>query len=66
MRNRAGYELGTVTSLMETGSNDVLVLKAPKDDQYGLKERLIPYLAHVVDEVNLDEKIILVDWDPDF
>lgn len=53
-------ELGTVTSLLATGSNDVLVVK-DKD-----RERLIPYLSSVVRSVNLEEKIILVEWEADF
>jgi 16S rRNA processing protein RimM len=52
--------------MMETGANDVLVVKARSDDEYEIKERLIPYLPHVVKNVNLDDKVILVDWEPDF
>lgn len=61
-----GYDLGVVSNMMETGANDVLVVKARSDDEYEIKERLIPYLPHVVKNVNLDDKVILVDWEPDF
>ncbi len=55
-----GSRLGVVDHLMETGSNDVLVVR-------GERERLIPWLPEqVVREVLLDEGRILVDWDPDF
>ena len=57
---RAGVELGRVESLMETGSNDVLVVK---DD----REHLIPFLlGDVILEVDLPGGLIRVDWDPDF
>lgn len=56
----SGQSLGKVDSVMETGANDVLVVK-------GDRERLIPYVKNsVVREVNLDQGTILVDWDVDF
>ncbi|WP_189432993.1 ribosome maturation factor RimM [Alishewanella longhuensis] len=62
-----GYNLGEVTDLMETGSNDVLVVKANRTDAFGKSERLIPYLNDtVVKQVDLAAKQILVDWDPAF
>ena len=54
--------LGLVDHLMETGANDVLVVKACEgslDEQ----ERLIPYLpGDVVSRVDLDKSLIEVDW----
>lgn len=43
-----GYSLGFVQDLMETGSNDVLVIKANLKDAFGIKERLIPFLDEQV------------------
>lgn len=58
--NRQGIALGRVSSLMETGNNDVLVVA-------GDRERLIPYLpGSSIIEVDTDQKRILVDWDEDF
>lgn len=58
--------LGKVSHLMETGSNDVLVIK-PCDGSMDDRERLVPYLVdQVVKSVSLDEKQIIVDWDPEF
>jgi len=58
--------LGTVSHLIETGSNDVLVVKKCKDSLDG-KERLIPYLPdQVVKSVDLEKGLIEVDWEPDF
>ncbi len=57
---REGVELGEVDHLLETGANDVLVLK-------GERERLVPYIVEqVVLEVDLDARRITVDWDPEF
>ena len=54
-----GRVLGKVHSLLETGANDVMVVD-------GERERLLPFTATVVVEVNLDTRRICVDWDPDF
>lgn len=65
--NEDGYHLGEVVDMMETGSNDVLVVKANKSDAFGKTERLLPFLTDsVIKEVNNAERRILVDWDPDF
>ena len=65
--NQSGYQMGQVTDILETGSNDVLVVKAKPNDGFGKTERLIPFLTEqVVKEVNQQEKNILVDWDPGF
>ena len=62
-----GYHLGEVSDMMETGSNDVLVVKANLKDAFGIKERLIPFLEHqTVKQVDLDKQQIVVDWDPKF
>lgn len=62
-----GYTLGSVSDVMETGANDVLVVKANLNDGFGKKERLIPYLfEQVVKSVSLETKQICVDWDPGF
>lgn len=62
-----GYDLGKVTSVMETGANDVLVVKANPNDGFGKQERLIPYLdQQVVKNVDLESKQIDVDWEPGF
>jgi 16S rRNA processing protein RimM len=62
----SGECLGKVHHLMETGSNDVLVVRATSGsiDQ---RERLIPYLPdQVVQRVDLDQGRMVVDWDPEF
>jgi 16S rRNA processing protein RimM len=60
VRTTGGVELGIVDHLLETGANDVLVIR-------GERERLIPYVwGKVVTDVNLEQGMILVDWDPEF
>ncbi|WP_237398352.1 MULTISPECIES: ribosome maturation factor RimM [unclassified Gilliamella] len=62
-----GYDLGLVTDLMETGSNDVLVVKANLKDAFGTTERLIPFVEdQFIKQVDLTTKTVLVDWDPAF
>ncbi|WP_018693354.1 ribosome maturation factor RimM [Algicola sagamiensis] len=62
-----GYNLGQVDDLMETGSNDVLVVKANSNDAFGKRERLLPFVMDtVIKSVDLEGSKILVDWDPGF
>ncbi|MEW6646245.1 MAG: ribosome maturation factor RimM [Pseudomonadota bacterium] len=54
-----GVELGVVDHLLETGANDVVVVR-------GERERLLPYVEQVIREVDLDGGLLRVDWDPEF
>ena len=63
--NTLGDKLGRVETLMETGANDVLVVKSVTKSEDSI-ERLIPYTAQVILTVNMAQKTILVDWDSDF
>ena len=57
--------LGTVDYLIDTGANDVLVVKAC-EGSLDERERLIPYLVDdVVTRVDLDEAVIEVVWYPE-
>lgn len=63
VQTQTGDLLGTVDHLFETGSNDVLVIKGGVDK----KEHLIPFLkGNTILNIDLLNKIIVVDWDPDF
>lgn len=65
--NTKGYNMGKVQEIVETGSNDVLLVKANAKDGFGKAERMIPFVTEqFIIEVNLTEKQITVDWDPDF
>ncbi|KAE8175583.1 ribosome maturation factor RimM [Photobacterium carnosum] len=62
-----GYDLGKVTDILETGANDVLVVKANLKDAFGQKERLIPFLdEQVIKLIDRTAQRIEVDWDPEF
>ncbi len=50
-----GEFYGEIKTIMETGSNDVYVVKDGKD------EILIPAIASVVKEIDLDQGIVLVE-----
>ncbi len=57
--NTTGVYLGTVDHLIETGANDVLVLKTDAGT-----EMLIPYVyPEIVIEIDLLAKKIVVDWE---
>jgi 16S rRNA processing protein RimM len=57
--NHQGVELGKVDSLMESGANDLLVVK-------GTREHLIPFVAAFVGKVDLAGGTIEVDWGEDY
>lgn len=54
--NIQDHVLGTVISLFETGANDVMVVK-------GEKEVLLPYIPQVVLSIDLEQKLMRVDWE---
>jgi 16S rRNA processing protein RimM len=59
-----GVDLGQVVNLMETGANDVLVVRETTEDG---RERLIPFIRHqVIRNIDLEHGLIIVDWDPEF
>ena len=55
-----GVLLGKVERLMDTGANDVLVIR-------GQREHLVPFVqGQYVNRVDLESGLIEVDWDPEF
>ncbi len=61
MKNQQEVDFGFITDVFATGANDVIVAKSDAG-----QERLIPYIAQVILEVNMVEKTMLVDWDANF
>ena len=57
--NESGQDFGRVTEILETGANDVLVVQ-------GERERLIPFIASVIREVDPGAGRIRVDWGADY
>lgn len=66
--NREGVALGEVKDLLSTGPQTVLVIEYLDivDGVEKPQERMIPFVSHFVDDVNLAEKRITVDWQPDY
>jgi len=57
--NRDGTDLGTITHLMATGANDVMVTA-------GERERLIPFIVdEVILNVDFAKGVVTVDWEWD-
>lgn len=63
VKNTNGISFGKIKSLLETGANDVIIVK-------GERERLIPYITDDTDDktvikVDLKQNTMLVDWHED-
>lgn len=58
--NQQQVDFGKVIDVIQTGANDVLVVKQ------GDRERLIPFIDRAVLEVDLANMRINVDWDAEF
>ena len=64
--NLEGNILGIISELMETGKNDVLVVK-PSKDSIDYKTRLIPYVKEkVINLVDIENQIIIVNWPKEY
>jgi len=74
VKNLQGVDFGVISDVFETGANDVIAVRSDEVMQDAGKtdakakplERLLPFVASVVLEVDLTAKTMLVDWDPDF
>lgn len=67
--NREGEVLGTVADLLDTGAHSVLRLTYEVTDALGqprVAERLIPFVAAYIDQVDLPGRRIVVDWGLDY
>lgn len=61
VQTETGEVLGTVDHLLETGANDVLVVKHDQG------EHLIPYVRdQVIRKIDLQDGVLIVEWDPVF
>ena len=67
--NRESVHLGVVKDLLSTGPQTVLVIEYTATDDAGqntVQERMIPFVSHYVDDVDLQQKRITVDWQTDY
>jgi 16S rRNA processing protein RimM len=68
VRNNEGLELGVVEAMLETGANDVMVVRTAEHEagSVGGSERLIPFIAQVIRRVDVAAGVIEVDWGADY
>lgn len=59
--NEAGETLGTIETLMETGANDVLVVRS--GNSTGSTEILIPFVSEYLANVDRQNKVVTVRWE---
>jgi len=57
--NGESQELGNTAGILQTGANDVLVVQ-------GERERLIPFIAAVIREVDAGTGVVRVDWSAEY
>lgn len=62
--NRQGESLGAVADLLDTGAHSVL--RVVDDSCTPAAERLIPFVAAYIDQVDQPQRRILVDWGLDY
>lgn len=64
VETKEGVSLGKLDWIFNSGSNDVLVVKEGGAKK---KERMLPFLfKDVVLSIDLDNSLMVVDWDPEF
>jgi 16S rRNA processing protein RimM len=57
--NAEAQELGRIEQILRTGANDVLVVQ-------GDRERLLPFIADVIREVDMTAGVVRVEWGADY
>jgi 16S rRNA processing protein RimM len=57
--NAESQELGRIERILQTGANDVLVVQ-------GERERLLPFIADVIREVDTAAGVVRVEWGADY
>ncbi len=63
--NETGEALGTIETLMETGANDVLVVRSGESagNSAGSAEILIPFVSEYLANVDRQNKVVTVRWE---
>lgn len=64
VKNQQDTAFGEISDVFETGANDVIVVSSK--DGAESRERLIPFTAQTILDVNIEAKTMLVDWDAEF
>ena len=63
--NKQGENLGKVDKMFETGAHSIMVV-APTSDSIDAEQRLIPWHKQTVEDVELSQGQMIVDWERDF
>jgi len=56
--NLQQHDLGSIQDIFATGANDVIVVKQADSD----RQRLLPFVAQTVQDVDMQKRIVTVDW----
>jgi len=62
--NQKQEALGRVTELIESGAHAVLVVREGEGEK--AQQRLLPFVGHVVKDVDVPAGVIRVDWERDW
>lgn len=62
--NRAGERLGSIDRIFSNGAHDIMAVRRAGEGKSG--ERLIPFVATVVDKVDMASGEVHVDWGEDW
>jgi 16S rRNA processing protein RimM len=56
VKTLSGQDIGTITDIMGTGSNDVYIIKAPEGQQI-----LIPAIKEIIKQIDLERHLMYID-----
>jgi 16S rRNA processing protein RimM len=58
--NTAGESFGVIDHLFDSGAQPVIVTRDAE------RERLIPWVDHIIKRVNLENRVLTIDWGLDY
>lgn len=64
--NTEGVLLGQVKEVYDSGGGNEVLAIQPCEGSVDKQQRLVPFVEQYILEVDLDEELVQVDWDPDF
>lgn len=62
--NRSGEELGGIAGWLDHGAHPVMRVRWESGERHG--ERLLPFVPKVVEQVDLEARVVRVDWEADW
>ncbi len=61
VKNLQGQTLGIVEEMLDNGAQSILAIRSEAK-----KQQLVPFVSHVIQDVNLTDRTIVVDWQLDW